>query len=64
MTVLRSIPAPAQALLGSNALAHVVTLNSNGTPQVSVVWCGVRDEQVLFCTVNRTGFVGGSRPLR
>jgi PPOX class probable F420-dependent enzyme len=50
MTVLRSIPAPAQALLGSNALAHVVTLNADGTPQVSVVWCGVRDEQVLFCT--------------
>jgi len=35
MTVLRSIPAPAQALLGSNALAHVVTLNSNGTLELT-----------------------------
>ena len=43
MTVLRSIPAPAEALLGSSALAHVVTRNRDGTPQVSVVWCGVRE---------------------
>lgn len=50
MTVLRSIPAPAEALLGSNALAHVVTRNPDGTPQVSVVWCGTRGDQILFCT--------------
>ena len=49
MTVLRSIPAPAEALLGSDALAHVVTRNVDGTPQVSVVWCGVRDDRVFFC---------------
>jgi PPOX class probable F420-dependent enzyme len=50
MTTLRSIPAPAQALLGSDALAHVVTTNPDGTPQVSVVWCGVREDRILFCT--------------
>jgi PPOX class probable F420-dependent enzyme len=50
MAQLRSIPAPAEALLGSDALAHLVTLNPDGTPQVSVVWCGVRNDQVLFCT--------------
>ncbi|UDY37594.1 PPOX class F420-dependent oxidoreductase [Dermatobacter hominis] len=61
MKVLRSIPAPAQALLGSNALAHVVTLNPDGTPQVSVVWCGVRDEQVLFCTEADTAKVRNIR---
>lgn len=61
MTVLHSIPAPAQALLGSNALAHVITLNSDGTPQVSVVWCGVRGEQVLFCTEERTAKVRNIR---
>ena len=37
MSLLRSIPAPAEALLGSSALAHVVTRNRDGTPQVSVV---------------------------
>lgn len=49
-TVLRQMPASAQTLLGSDALAHVVTLDRNGLPQVSVVWCGVRDNDVLFCT--------------
>ncbi|MCU1499547.1 MAG: class F420-dependent enzyme [Acidimicrobiales bacterium] len=50
MTVLRSIPAPAEALLGSNALAHVVTRNADGSPQVSVVWCSPRGDEILFCT--------------
>jgi PPOX class probable F420-dependent enzyme len=49
VATLRSIPAPAEALLGSNALAHVVTRNGDGTPQVSVVWCGVKEDRVVFC---------------
>lgn len=57
MTILRSIPAPAEALLGSTALAHVITTNRDGTPQVSVVWCGVRNDRVLFCTEARTAKV-------
>lgn len=57
MTMLRSLPAPAEALLGSSALAHVVTRNPNGSPQVSVVWCGVRGDQVLFCTERSTAKV-------
>jgi PPOX class probable F420-dependent enzyme len=61
MTALRSLPAPAEALLGSNALAHVVTLNPDGTPQVSVVWCGVRDDRVLFCTEADTAKVRNLR---
>ena len=54
MTVLRSIPAPAEALLGSSALAHLVTRNRDGSPQVSVVWCGVRGDQVFFCAEGST----------
>lgn len=54
MATLRTIPAPAQALLGSDALAHVVTRNADGSPQVSVVWCGVRGDEVLFCTEGNT----------
>lgn len=61
MTVLRSIPAPAEALLGSSALAHVVTRNRDGTPQVSVVWCGLRGDQVLFCTEGSTAKVRNLR---
>ena len=54
MATLRAIPAPAQALLGSDALAHVVTRNADGSPQVSVVWCGVRGDEVVFCTEGDT----------
>jgi PPOX class probable F420-dependent enzyme len=61
MTMLRSLPAPAQALLGSDALAHVVTINGDGTPQVSVVWCGVREDRVLFCTEGDTAKVRNIR---
>ena len=61
MTSLRSIPAPAEALLGSDALAHVVTTNADGTPQVSVVWCGVREDRILFCTEGNTAKVRNIR---
>jgi PPOX class probable F420-dependent enzyme len=61
MTVLRSIPAPAEALLGSDALAHVVTRNPDGTPQVSVVWCGVKGDRVLFCAEGATAKVRNLR---
>ena len=61
MTTLRSLPAPAQALLGSDALAHVVTINADGTPQVSVVWCGVREDRILFCTEGSTAKVSNIR---
>lgn len=44
------IPAPAQALLGSDAVAHVWTCNPDGTPQVSVVWVIVQGDEILFGT--------------
>lgn len=48
MATVTSLSAPAQALLGSDAVAHVWTSNSDGTPQVSVVWVIVRDDEILF----------------
>ncbi len=42
------LPAPAQALLGSDAVAHVWTSNPDGSPQVSVVWVIVQDDEILF----------------
>lgn len=47
---MASIPAPAQALLGSEAVAHVWTSNPDGSPQVSVVWVIARGDQILFGT--------------
>ncbi len=45
-----SIPYPAQALLGSDAVAHVWTTNPDGTPQVSVVWVIAQGDEILFGT--------------
>lgn len=42
------LSAPAQALLGSDAVAHVWTCNHDGTPQVSVVWVIVEDDEIVF----------------
>ncbi|MGD9703075.1 MAG: TIGR03618 family F420-dependent PPOX class oxidoreductase [Acidimicrobiia bacterium] len=47
---MATIPAPAQVLLGSDAVAHVWTCNEDGTPQVSVVWVVVQNDEVLFGT--------------
>jgi PPOX class probable F420-dependent enzyme len=45
-----SISAPAQVLLGSDAVAHVWTCNPDGSPQVSVVWVIADGDEILFGT--------------
>jgi len=47
---MAEIPAAAQALLGTDAVAHVWTQNPDGSPQVSVVWVLVQDDSILFGT--------------
>lgn len=42
--------AVAQALLGSDAVAHVWTNNADGSPQVSVVWVIAQGDEILFGT--------------
>lgn len=49
-----SIPTPAQALLGSDAVAHVWTQNPDGSPQISVVWCIAHGDEILFGTNARS----------
>lgn len=55
---MASIPAPAQALLGGDTVAHVWTRNPDGSPQVSVVWVLVRGDEIVF------GTPSGSRKAR
>lgn len=43
-----ALSAPVQALLGTDAVAHVWTANPDGTPQVSVVWVLVDDDEIVF----------------
>jgi len=47
-TSLSSLSAPAHALLGSDAVAHVWTSNPDRTPQVSVVWVVVQGDEIVF----------------
>jgi PPOX class probable F420-dependent enzyme len=47
---MSAIPESARALLASAALAHVVTQQTDGTPQVSVVWVGLDGDEVLIGT--------------
>lgn len=42
------LSAPAQTLLGSDAVAHVWTTNRDGSPQVSVVWVIADGDEILF----------------
>ena len=41
------VPDSARAVLESPALAHLVTLNRDGSPQVSVVWVGLDGDDVV-----------------
>jgi len=41
------LPAEARALLESDALAHLVTLNADGSPQVSIVWVGLDGDEIV-----------------
>ena len=75
---MSTIPAMAQTVLGSDAVAHVWTRNPDGSPQVSVVWVSAQDDEILFGTdagsprarslarEDRVGvsIVGGGRDVR
>jgi PPOX class probable F420-dependent enzyme len=44
---MTSLPDSARTLLESAALAHLVTLNPDGSPQVSVVWVGLDGDEIV-----------------
>ena len=41
------------ALLTAPRLVHLVTLNPDGTPQVSIVWVGVEDDEIVSAHLGR-----------
>jgi PPOX class probable F420-dependent enzyme len=47
---MAEVLARADALLGSDAVAHVWTTNPDGTPQVSVVWVIAQGDEIVFGT--------------
>jgi PPOX class probable F420-dependent enzyme len=45
------IPEEARAILESDALAHLVTVNVDGSPQVSCVWVGLEGDELVFASL-------------
>jgi PPOX class probable F420-dependent enzyme len=43
----------ARALLESGALAHLVTLNPDGSPQLSCVWVGLEGDEIVCAHLGR-----------
>jgi PPOX class probable F420-dependent enzyme len=48
-----ALPDSARALLESAALAHLVTLNPDGSPQVSIVWVGLDGDEIVSAHLHR-----------
>jgi PPOX class probable F420-dependent enzyme len=46
------MPAAVRALLESDAVAHVVTLNEDGSPQVTAAWVGIEDDEIVLATIS------------
>src|SRR5919206_3292872 len=44
---MATLPDSARDLIESGALAHLVTLNRDGSPQVSCVWMGVDGDELV-----------------
>jgi PPOX class probable F420-dependent enzyme len=42
-----NIPAEIRVLIESGCLAHLVTLNPDGSPQVTLVWVGIDGEELV-----------------
>jgi PPOX class probable F420-dependent enzyme len=47
------LPESARELLESDALAHMVTLNRDGSPQVTIVWVGLDGDEIVSAHLNR-----------
>jgi PPOX class probable F420-dependent enzyme len=44
---MANLPPDARVLLESSRLAHMVTLNRDGSPQMSCVWVGIDDDEIV-----------------
>ncbi len=50
---MADLPDSARELIESSALAHLVTLNEDGSPQVSIVWVGLEDGEIVCAHLPR-----------
>ena len=47
-----TLPESARRLVESGSLAHLVTLNADGSPQVTCVWIGLDDDEIVSGHLN------------
>ena len=52
------LPPEARTTIESGALAHLVTINPDGSPQVTCVWVGLEDDEIV------SGHLGTWQKLR
>lgn len=45
------LPESAKRLLGTDALAHLTTINHDGSPHVTVAWAGLDGDEIVFGTL-------------
>ncbi len=48
---MTGLPETARALLLTDAVAHLVTLNPDGSPHVTLAWAGLDGDEILFATL-------------
>jgi PPOX class probable F420-dependent enzyme len=46
-----SLPVAARALLESDAVAHVATIDDDGGPQVTLAWVGLEGDEIVIATM-------------
>lgn len=46
-----ALPETARALLESDAVAHVITVDEDGGPQVTLAWVGLEGDQIVLATM-------------
>jgi PPOX class probable F420-dependent enzyme len=51
------LPESARALIDAGALAHCVTVNADGSPQVSAVWVGLDGDDIVMGHIPRNAKV-------
>src|SRR5712691_3843533 len=51
---MATLPESARALVESGALAHLVTLNRDGSPQVTCIWVGMDGDEIVAGHLFRT----------
>jgi PPOX class probable F420-dependent enzyme len=47
-----TLPQSAVALIESGAHGHLVTINPDGSPQVSLVWVGIEDDELCVASMS------------